>query len=90
MINGIGSTGGGGRIDGARAQSTQSAGAPGRVAAKEEGAPPSPAAELAASGPPVDTAKVAEIRTAIAEGRYSVDPRAIASKMIALDLPGKA
>jgi negative regulator of flagellin synthesis FlgM len=42
--------------------------------------------ELVASGPPVDSAKVAAIRAAIAEGRYPVDPDKIAERMIALDL----
>ena len=49
-----------------------------------------PVADLAASGPPVDTDKVAAIRQAIANGSYSVDPKAIADKMIALDLPPDA
>lgn len=44
-------------------------------------------AELVAGGPPVDADKVAAIRTAIAEGRYPVDPEKIAERMIALDLP---
>ncbi len=42
---------------------------------------------LVAGGAPVDTAKVAAIRSAIAEGRYPVDPTRIAESMIALDLP---
>lgn len=41
---------------------------------------------IAAEGPPVDAEKVAAIRQAIAEGRYPVDPRKIAERMIALDL----
>jgi flagellar biosynthesis anti-sigma factor FlgM len=45
-------------------------------------------AELAAaSGPPVDVGKIAAIRTAIAEGRYSPDVNKIAARMILLDLP---
>lgn len=43
--------------------------------------------ELVEGGPPVDGAKVAAIRAAIAEGRYPVDPAKIAERMIALDLP---
>jgi negative regulator of flagellin synthesis FlgM len=43
--------------------------------------------ELVAEGPPVDSARVAAIRAAIAEGRYPVDPEKIAERMIALDFP---
>jgi len=46
-----------------------------------------PAAELAAQGAPVDTSKVAAIRAAIANGTYKIDAKAIADRMIALDLP---
>ena len=42
---------------------------------------------LVKAGAPVDAAKVAAVRAAIAEGRYPVDPRAIAEAMVALDLP---
>ena len=42
---------------------------------------------LVAGGPPVDTARIATIRSAIAEGRYPVDADRIAERMIALDLP---
>ncbi len=45
--------------------------------------------ELVSSGPPVDAAKVATIRAAIAEGRYPVDANRIAERMIALDLPSR-
>jgi negative regulator of flagellin synthesis FlgM len=45
---------------------------------------------LGAGGAPVDSAKVAAIRAAIAEGRYPVDPHRIAERMIALDLPQRA
>lgn len=44
---------------------------------------------LAAVGPPVDVKKVAEIRAAIAEGRYAVDPQKVAQSMVDLDLPKK-
>jgi negative regulator of flagellin synthesis FlgM len=43
--------------------------------------------ELVAGGPPVDSARVAAIRAAIAEGRYPVDPEKIAERMLALDFP---
>ncbi len=42
---------------------------------------------LAAEGAPVDQRLVREIRTAIAEGRYPLDPNKIAAAMIAVDLP---
>jgi negative regulator of flagellin synthesis FlgM len=48
-----------------------------------------PAAELAAQGAPIDTAKVEAIRAAIANGTYKIDAKAIADRMIALDLPTK-
>ena len=41
----------------------------------------------AAAGPPIDVEKVRAIRTAIAEGRYPVDPDRIAKSMMDLDLP---
>jgi negative regulator of flagellin synthesis FlgM len=92
MINGIGPTGSG-RVDAPRSDTVQR-GAPAAklVAVKSdaaEGATLNPAAELAASGPPIDAEKVAAIRAAIAEGRYPIDPKAIAQKMIELDLPAK-
>jgi len=90
MINGVGPTSSSGRIDGTRAQGTWQAGKAGPRPVDEDAAPTSPAADLAASGPPVDSARVAEIREAIAAGIYKADPQAIASKMIALDLPAKA
>lgn len=49
----------------------------------------SPAARMAAEGAPVDSARIAEIKAAIASGNYPVDPEKIAEKMIDLDLPGK-
>jgi negative regulator of flagellin synthesis FlgM len=68
----------------------------------EKGAAPAPVANagirsgqsavfgLVSGGAPVDSAKVAAIRTAIAEGRYPVDAGRIAERMIALDLPQRA
>jgi len=93
MINGIGSTGKG-RIDGTRTDPALRGAAAAAVSplatetAKIE-KPSNPAADLAALGAPVDAQKVADIRAAIAEGRYPVDPKAIAEKMLALDLPLK-
>jgi negative regulator of flagellin synthesis FlgM len=47
-----------------------------------------PAAEMAAQGAPIDMGKVAAIRARISDGTYKIDAKAIADKMIALDLPG--
>ncbi|TZG25093.1 flagellar biosynthesis anti-sigma factor FlgM [Sphingomonas montanisoli] len=44
-------------------------------------------AAIAELGPPVDTDKIQAIRQAIAQGRYPIDAKSIADKMIALDLP---
>lgn len=89
MINGIGKSGTG-RIELQRAGESQGAAAAASVG--------SPAAEgrsggvggvvsaLVSQGAPIDGDKVAAIRAAIAEGRYSVDPDAIAERMIAADL----
>lgn len=49
----------------------------------------SDAAVLAGQGAPIDQAKVDDIRAAIAEGRYLIDPQLLAQKMIALDLFGE-
>ncbi|WP_066969189.1 flagellar biosynthesis anti-sigma factor FlgM [Rhizorhabdus dicambivorans] len=50
-------------------------------------ASPSLVAALAEAGPPINSEKIQAIRQAIASGAYPIDPRAIAAKMIALDLP---
>jgi negative regulator of flagellin synthesis FlgM len=42
---------------------------------------------LAAEGAPVNRALVEEIRTAISEGRYPLDPAKIAAAMMAVDMP---
>ena len=44
---------------------------------------------LDAGAPPVDTSRVATLRAAITDGRYTVDPQAIAERMIAADLSEK-
>jgi negative regulator of flagellin synthesis FlgM len=90
MVNGIGPTGGSGRADGARAVATQKATVAGKIdeaRPSDVDAPSNPVADLVASGPPVDAAKIAEIRAAIAAGAYRLDVQAIAERMIALDLP---
>ena len=38
--------------------------------------------DLTEQGPPVDFAKIAQLRQAIATGRYHVDPRSVARAMI--------
>jgi negative regulator of flagellin synthesis FlgM len=47
---------------------------------------PNPAADLAALGPPVDPDKVSRIRSAIANGSYTLDVQAIAARMVDFDL----
>lgn len=59
-----------------------------KAARSEETAAPTPAADLAALGPPVDVDKVSRIRAAIANGSYTIDVQAIASRMVDADLPG--
>jgi negative regulator of flagellin synthesis FlgM len=89
MIDGIGKTGSG-RLELVRG-SVERSEAPGRSGGaapeRQVSLAPNPAAEMAASGPPVDAGKVAAIRAAIAEGRYPVDHDRIAGAMLALDLP---
>lgn len=48
---------------------------------------PSLVAALAEAGPPINDEKIKAIREAIASGQYPIDAKAIAAKMIALDLP---
>jgi negative regulator of flagellin synthesis FlgM len=89
MIDGIGRSGAG------RLELVRSSTQPGAEIGKLEdpafrpniGGPSSPVSEMAAQGAPVDTAKIAAIRTAIAEGRYPVDPDRIADAMLKVDLP---
>ena len=92
MIKGIGGAGLG-RVDTPRADAMQRGASVRKAdiaAADAPSAPANPAAEMAAAGPPIDADKIAAIRAAIAEGRYPIDPQAIAEKMIALDLPAKS
>ena len=51
-------------------------------------APTTAVTELVAAGPPINADRVEALRQAIAEGKYIVDPKAIAARMIATDLPG--
>jgi negative regulator of flagellin synthesis FlgM len=89
MIDGIGKSGAG-RIELTRSPAGQAA-----AAAAPAGSPDasgrsaslgSMVSDLVALGPPVETDKVSALRQAIAEGRYRVDPDAIADRMIAADL----
>lgn len=94
MINGIGSTGGS-RVDLTRTDAANR----GSVARTADAVdvsgpagvnrPTNTGADMAALGAPINAEKIAAIRSAIAEGRYPVNPKAIAEKMIALDLPLK-
>lgn len=70
-----------------KSQGAASAGLDG--GASEASETQSPAARMAAEGAPVDAARIAEIKAAIANGDYPVDPEKIAEKMLDLDLPGK-
>ena len=47
----------------------------------------SPAAKQLAASPPVDSAKVASLKAAIAGGRYTIDADRIATAMIRSELP---
>jgi negative regulator of flagellin synthesis FlgM len=58
-----------------------------KAVSAKSGTTPSPAADLAAAGPPVDAGKIAAIRSAIADGSYRVNAEAIAGRMVDLDLP---
>ena len=92
MINGIGPSTTG-RIDTARSGAAQRTAAPAKVdnAPKASAAAPSLAADLvSAMGPPLDMKKIEAIRAAISEGRYAIDPQAIADKMVDTDLPAKS
>jgi len=91
MIDGVGKSGAG-RLGAPRGagQSAPSNPVAGVSTEGRQGAVASAVFDLVAGGPPVDSAKVARIRAAIAEGRYPVDADRIAERMIALDLPSKA
>lgn len=93
MIDSIGPKGTG-KVDASRAPGVQRGGSTGQVVAvpgvggsDEAPAPANPAKDMAAAGAPVDLARVQEIRAAIANGAYALEVKAIAAKMIALDLP---
>lgn len=94
MIDGIsgrpaGLNGSSVRVDTAGKQPAQRAGK--TVAAEGAAIPRAELSALAtaardASVAPVDKARVAELRAAIADGTYTADPEKIAAKMVQLDL----
>ena len=89
MIDGIGKSGAG-RIEPQRANAGQGIVAAPSSVSSTGGRSESVGgvvADLVSLGAPVDSDKVANIRQAIAEGRYAVDPEAIAERMLASDLP---
>lgn len=88
MIDGVGKSGSD-RIDVARGaeQGGRVSVVVGKAPRDRSAAVESAVFELVSAGAPIDAAKVASVRAAIAEGRYAIDPRAIAGKMVALDLP---
>ena len=92
MVDAVGSINRSNRLESVRsvapAASLTRTGAVARAAAS--GATPNPAADLAAWGPVVDEAKIAQLQQAIASGGYKPDAQAIATKMVALDLPKSA
>ena len=47
------------------------------------------AADLSASGPPIDYARIAQIRRAIADGSYKIDTAALAKAIVHFDLDAK-
>jgi len=87
MIDGVGKSGPN-PLDLGRAEKGNAASAVAGAGARSgAGRIESAVLDLVAGGPPVDTARIATIRSAIAEGRYPVDADRIAERMIALDLP---
>ncbi|MDO6416559.1 flagellar biosynthesis anti-sigma factor FlgM [Sphingomonas sp. BIUV-7] len=90
MISAIGPTGTQRMADMIRTNGAKPNVATAQAAATGETVPSTPAALLAAEGAPIDSDKVASIKAALAAGTYAINPRAIADRMIALDLPGTA
>ncbi len=85
MINGVDNKG---RVDAVRVgleRAAPAAKVANDGAERHVGAPISAVAAMAAEGAPIDAAKVAAIRAAIAEGRYPIEPDRIAQGMIAFD-----
>ena len=89
MIDGVGQSGPGRIGVGRSEQNANVTPLNPRTPARQSG-PESAVFEIAQGGPPVDAAKVAAVRAAIAAGHYPVDADKIAERMIALDLPSLA
>ena len=89
MINGVGSASPT-RIGQVKDDKVTAAAPVGAVATVNKAATPSLVAALAEAGPPINADKIRAIRQAIASGQYPIDAKAIAAKMIALDLPKAA
>jgi negative regulator of flagellin synthesis FlgM len=91
MINSVGTTGTSAStlVDAARQQGATRTDALGRpVAAPREGstAVSTTISRLAAEGAPVDTDRIASLKSAIKAGTYRADPKAIASAMVDSDV----
>ena len=87
MINGVGSVSPT-RIGQVKDDKVTAAAPAGAVTSAGTGpAAPSLVAALAEAGPPINNEKIEAIRQAIASGQYPIDAKAIAARMIALDLP---
>ena len=89
MIDGVGKSGPGAIGPGRAEKGNGLAPVAGQAARGADRAVHSEVLGLVSGGAPVDAAKVAAIRSAIAEGRYPVDANRIAESMIALDLPAR-
>lgn len=93
MINGVGPTGstriGQTKLETDKVSAVSSTGSVEKVET-ENTQPSTLVAALAEAGPPIDSDKIAAIQAAIAQGRYPLDVKAIAQRMLALDLPAKS
>ncbi len=89
MIDGIGKAGAGrlGLVRGSTERGAPVGQAGGSLSQSGASGASNPVAAMASQGAPVDSAKVAAVRAAIAEGRYPINPDKIAAAMIDLDLP---
>lgn len=89
MINGVGASSqtriGQAKDKGKIGQASETA--PVAAAETEAQRPANLVSALADAGPPIDAEKIKAIKAAIAEGRYPIDAKTIARKMVALDLP---
>ncbi|BAK65980.1 MULTISPECIES: flagellar biosynthesis anti-sigma factor FlgM [Sphingobium] len=78
-------------VEAARLRETASSRSASRVVAENDAESPAPAStpasRMAGQGAPIDSARIASIKQAIASGNYPVDPGKIAEKMLDLDLP---